>query len=55
LPTPPWPSIIRFRAFAILDPAAGDQLLGQGGIEPAGGAVIDVFNRRLVAQPRNRA
>jgi hypothetical protein len=35
----------------LVDPAAGDQCLEQRSVEAAGGAIIDVFDRRLVAQP----
>jgi hypothetical protein len=34
-----------------VDPAAGDRCLEQRAVEAAGGTVIDVFDRRLVAQP----
>src|SRR5215470_10740792 len=35
----------------LVDPAAGNQGLEQGSVETAGGTVIDVLDRRLVAQP----
>src|SRR4051812_698107 len=35
----------------LVDPAAGDQGLEQGAIETAGGAIIDVFDGGLMAQP----
>ena len=35
----------------LVDPAASDQRLEYRAVEAAGGAVIDVLNRRLVAQP----
>ena len=34
-----------------VDPIAGDELLEQGAIEAAGGAVIDILDGRLLAQP----
>ena len=35
----------------LFDPATGDQRLEQRAIETAGGATIDVLDRRLMAQP----
>jgi hypothetical protein len=35
----------------LVDPAAGDQGLEQGSVETADGTVVDVLDRRLVAQP----
>ena len=35
----------------LVDPAAGDQCLEQGAVETAGGAIIDVLDGGLMAQP----
>src|SRR5712691_9278033 len=39
------------QVLCLLDPAPGGQRLEQRTVEASGGAIIDVFDRRLVAQP----
>ena len=49
MPTPVGP--FDDQVLRLVDPAAGDQGLEQGAVETAGGAVIDVLDGGLMAQP----